>query len=281
MILQNAQNSRSLSEDAFRVIRNHINQRFGILFNDSDRYLVESRLEARIADLSLKNFDAYLDYLAQSTNLSELDTAIELLTNNETYFFREDYQLNAFLNELLPLLRKKKAQHRQLTIWSAGCSSGEEVYSIAIFIAGWFIVMGVRKQTVQNQKAWVFNLAQLILIVWFILAMTGLWSSIQRGLLGIPDMQIEGNMSTNFLLNWTQDRVASELPTPTVMSLHIFFFKGLMLLWALWLAYSLILKWLPWAWSCFSEGGIFKKMGKRKERKVDEEEVMELNESKE
>jgi hypothetical protein len=47
-----------------------------------------------------------------------------------------------------------------------------------------------------------------------------------------------------------------------------------MLLWALWLAYSLILKWLPWAWSCFSEGGIFKKMGRRKKKKVNEAEVI-------
>ncbi len=147
----------------------------------------------------------------------------------------------------------------------------------AILIAGWFIAMGVRKQAVQNQKPWVFNLAQLMLAVWFLLAMVNLWFSIQRGLLGIPDMQIQGNVSSNFILNWTQDRVASELPTPTVMSLHIFFFKGLMLLWALWLAYSLILKWLPWAWNCFSEGGIFKKMGKGKAKKVNDEEVMELD----
>ncbi len=140
---------------------------------------------------------------------------------------------------------------------------------IAIIIAGWFLAMGARKKAVQNQKPWVFNLAQLMLVIWFIIAIAGLWDSIQRGLLGIPEMQIQGNMSSDFILNWTQDRVASKLPTATVMSLHIFFFKGLMLLWALWLAYSLILKWLPWAWECFSDGGMFKAVGIWKKKKAD------------
>ena len=131
---------------------------------------------------------------------------------------------------------------------------------IAILIAGWFLAMGARKQAMQNRKAWVFNLIQLVLAVWFVIAMTGLWFSIQRGLLGIPDMQIQGNGSYNFILNWTQDRAASRMPVPWVVSLHIFVFKGLMLLWALWLSYSLILKWLPWAWECFNEGGFWRKM---------------------
>ena len=150
---------------------------------------------------------------------------------------------------------------------------------LAIIIAGWFLAIGIRKKTVQNQRAWIFNTTQLMLVIWFVFAMTGLWFSIQRGLLGIPDMQIQGNISSDLILNWTQDRVASALPATWVVSLHIFVFKGLMLLWALWLAYSLILKWLPWAWGCFSEGGIFKKMGKERDRKQDKEEVLELSES--
>jgi hypothetical protein len=139
----------------------------------------------------------------------------------------------------------------------------------AIVVAGWFIAMGLKKRAVQKQRDWVFNIAQIMLAVWFIAAIVCLWSSIESGLLGIPDMQIQGNGSTDYMLNWMQDRVASELPHPWVISLHIFFFKGLMLLWALWLAYSLILKWLPWAWGCFSEGGIFRKMNILKKKKSD------------
>jgi hypothetical protein len=100
--------------------------------------------------------------------------------------------------------------------------------------------------------------------------MTGLWTSIERGLLGIPDMQITGNGSSDFVLRWTQDRIASELPSVSVISVHIFIFKALMLLWALWLSYSLILKWLPWAWNCFSEGGVYRKLRKKDTKERDD-----------
>ena len=135
MNLSNAQNSHPLSKDSFQIIRMAINKRFGILFGDGDRYLLENRLTARLMDLQMGDFNEYAEFIGNGqTNGQEMDTAIELLTNNETYFFREDYQLRAFLDELLPVLHAKNRRHRQLTIWSAGCSSGEEVYSIAIFI---------------------------------------------------------------------------------------------------------------------------------------------------
>ena len=66
----------------------------------------------------------------------ELSEVIDLLTTNETYFFREDFQLKTFIDEILPELRKRKEQEgkRQLRIWSAGCSSGEEPYTIAMML---------------------------------------------------------------------------------------------------------------------------------------------------
>jgi chemotaxis protein methyltransferase CheR len=65
---------------------------------------------------------------------SELEEAVDLLTTNETYFFRQDYQLRAFAQEVLPRLAEANASRRRLTIWSAGCSTGEEVYTIAFFV---------------------------------------------------------------------------------------------------------------------------------------------------
>ncbi len=144
----------------------------------------------------------------------------------------------------------------------------------AIIIAGWFLAMGARHKAVSSRKAWVFNLTQILLIIWFLGAMGGLWSSIERGLLGIPNMQIQGNMSSDFFLKWTQDRITNTMPSAWVMSVNIFVFRGLMLLWALWLAYSLILKWLPWAWNCFSGGGIFKKMFQGRKKKTEKEEII-------
>ena len=143
---------------------------------------------------------------------------------------------------------------------------------IAIMIVGWFLATGLRKRYYPSNGRFRFNLAQIALVVWFVAATIGLWSSIKRGLLGIPNMQISGNGSSDFLLHWTQDRIASTMPLPSVLSLHIFVFKGLMLMWALWLAYPLILKWLPWGWSCFSEGGLWRKASAQKKKEKEEKE---------
>ncbi|MBN2341564.1 MAG: protein-glutamate O-methyltransferase CheR [Deltaproteobacteria bacterium] len=134
-----------LSITTFRIIRDLVNRRFGIFFQDSDRYLLESRLSSRIHELHLSDFEQYTECLCDPDHSKELDGAIEVLTNNETYFFREDYQLNAFAEELLPRIRLQNESRRQITIWSAGCSSGEEAYTIAMVInesrqfSGWDI----------------------------------------------------------------------------------------------------------------------------------------------
>ena len=81
--------------------------------------------------------------------------------------------------------------------------------------------------------------------------------AIERGLLGIPDMQIAGNHSTRFQLNWTQDRIGGIMPTPWVVSLPQWIYHLLMLVWSLWLALSLV-SWLRWAWGCFSTDHLWK-----------------------
>ena len=127
----------------------------------------------------------------------------------------------------------------------------------AVIVAGWFLVLGVRRRS--HADHWLsFNLSQLVLIAWTLAALSGLYLAIERGLLGIPDMQIAGNQSSDFYLHWTQDRTGTELPRPWVLSLPLLVYHLLMLAWALWLAASL-LKWFRWAWGCFAEGGIWKK----------------------
>ncbi len=124
-------------------------------------------------------------------------------------------------------------------------------------MAGWFLVLGVRRRS--HAGHWLsFNLSQLVLIAWTLAALSGLYLAIERGLLGIPDMQIAGNQSSDFYLHWTQDRTSIDLPRPWVFSLPLLVYHMLMLAWALWLAASL-LKWFRWAWGCFAEGGIWKK----------------------
>ena len=139
---------------------------------------------------------------------------------------------------------------------------------VAIMIVGWLIAFGLRQKHPSQNGWFYFNITQIILVAWTIAALVGLYISIQKGLLGIPNMQISGNGSSDFLLHWTQDRIGSTMPQPWVLSLPLLAYRILMLIWALWLAHSL-LKWLRWCWNCFSEGGMWKKIiiTKKKQKK--------------
>jgi len=95
------------------------------------------------------------------------------------------------------------------------------------------------------------------LVVLTILALTGLFSAIRRGLLGLPEMQISGNGSSASLLRWYHDRTGESLPRTWALSVPLMAYRGAMLAWALWIASSLI-RWLRWGWDCFSESGLWR-----------------------
>lgn len=139
--------------------------------------------------------------------------------------------------------------------------------AMALVIAGWLLVLGIRKQHFPSEKPFLFNLVQVAMVVWTIFAMGGLYDAISRGLLGIPDMQISGNGSSQATLKWTQDRIDMLMPHAWVISLPKLVFNVLMLLWAIWLAFSL-LTWLRWGWGCFSEGGTWVKMSFKRKQKA-------------
>ena len=124
-----------LAPEEFRLLRDMINVHFGLHFDDSGLYLFERRLAERVAALELSTFDEYYKYLRFNANgRRELEEAIETLTTKETYFFRQEYQLRAFQNELLPRIARANAASRQVSVWSAGCSTGEEAYTIAMLM---------------------------------------------------------------------------------------------------------------------------------------------------
>ena len=121
----------------FRLIRDFVNRFCGIYFADDSAYIVERRLRERLRELRLDDFGEYYRYLRYHPRAeSELESAAEVLTTNETYFFREAYQLRAFTDEILPVARARALARgaRRIDVWSAGCSSGEEVYTIAMLI---------------------------------------------------------------------------------------------------------------------------------------------------
>ena len=142
---------------------------------------------------------------------------------------------------------------------------------VAMLVVSWLLALGLRKEYTPDARGFLFNMSQVLLVIWTCAAMIGLYAAIQKGLLGIPGMQVTGNGSHNFLLHWTQDRITGITPPTWVLSLPMLVFRILMLLWALWLAFSLM-KWFRWGWQCFSEGGLWRKISFRK-KKTDMENV--------
>ncbi len=121
--------------EEFRLLRDLINDHAGLFFDDDSMFLFERRLGERVAALGLDGFHSYYKYLRfDPGGGAELEAALEALTTKETYFFRQEYQLRAFQQELLPRLFETNREQRRLTVWSAGCSTGEEAYTLAILI---------------------------------------------------------------------------------------------------------------------------------------------------
>jgi len=125
----------AMTEEGFRLLRDLIHAHCGIRFRDDLAYVLERRLAPR---LEVHGFSSYLEYHRfvrfDPRGPGELAEAIDLLTTNETYFYREPHQLRAFSREILPVLAERRAAARSLTILSAGCATGEEVYTIAILL---------------------------------------------------------------------------------------------------------------------------------------------------
>lgn len=138
----------SMSDDEFLLLRDCIYEHCGMYFDKDSKYILEKRLFNRLTDLNLPSFYEYYHYLKYNRNKEqELMDIMDVLTTNETYFFRESFQLKAFSDEIIPELIKNKTArgNRSLRIWSAGCSTGEEPYTIAMILstipklAGWKI----------------------------------------------------------------------------------------------------------------------------------------------
>ncbi len=124
-----------LHENEFRLLRDLIREHCGIFFDDGSQFLLERRLSRRLKIHNLNDFrDYYRLLLYDRKREEELGAVIDVLTVNETFFFREQNQLKAFSEEILPEIRNTGKEKRKVRIWSAGCSTGEEPYTIAMLI---------------------------------------------------------------------------------------------------------------------------------------------------
>jgi hypothetical protein len=128
---------------------------------------------------------------------------------------------------------------------------------VALPIVVWILALGWRAERGTAPGNVRFNIVQIALGVLTLVALVGLFAAIQKGLLGVPEMQIAGNGSYGGSLQWYQDRAGETLPRPWAFSLPLMVYRLAMLAWALWLAQAL-LGWLRWGWGCFTTAGLWR-----------------------
>ncbi|HHN64370.1 MAG TPA: protein-glutamate O-methyltransferase CheR [Nitrospirae bacterium] len=127
-------NDIRISYEDFQKFREYFYHKTGIWFDESKRYFVDKRLVERIAATGMCNFRSYFTMLRFQASGDELQNLINSMTVNETYFFREEYQLKCLVKSVLPEITEKKFDNLPIRIWSIPSSSGEEPYSIAIYL---------------------------------------------------------------------------------------------------------------------------------------------------
>jgi chemotaxis protein methyltransferase CheR len=124
----------TISHEEFLKFREFFYRKTGIQFEDSKRYFVDKRLIERIEATGSDTFRNYFITLRFETTGQELQTLTNLMTVNETYFFREEYQFKCLISSMLPEITTRRNKQRPIRIWSVPSSSGEEPYSIAMYL---------------------------------------------------------------------------------------------------------------------------------------------------
>jgi chemotaxis protein methyltransferase CheR len=129
-------NEFALGEREFEAIRSRLYSIAGISLSDAKRTLVIARLSKVIRGLALPSFAAYLDYLDQHGGPDDEQAFVNALTTNLTRFWREEHHFTHLVEHIGQLMRTR--EDKRLRIWSAGCSTGQEPYTIALsLLAAW------------------------------------------------------------------------------------------------------------------------------------------------
>ncbi|WP_339696641.1 protein-glutamate O-methyltransferase CheR [Celeribacter baekdonensis] len=122
----------AISDQAFARIAKIALREAGIVLATSKVSMVKSRLTRRLRALGMSSFDDYLDLVETGNDSTELGNFISALTTNVSHFFRENHHFEFLAKTILPSLQRKLAAGGKVRIWSAGCSNGQEPYSIAM-----------------------------------------------------------------------------------------------------------------------------------------------------
>jgi len=125
--------SVQMSPQEFVALRDFVYSKSGIYFREAKKYFLETRVSRRISELSLKSYGDYMKLLQGGGGAEELKRLFNEVTTNETSFWRNPPQIEAFQNIVLPEVASlARARGNRFRIWSAACSSGEEPYTLAM-----------------------------------------------------------------------------------------------------------------------------------------------------
>ncbi len=123
-----------ITREDFLKFREFFYRKTGIMFAESKRYFVDKRLSERIKTSGYPDFRSYFNFMRFQASGEELQHLTNLMTVNETYFFREEYQFQSLVESMLPEITARKKEKTPIRIWSIPSSSGEEPYSIALYL---------------------------------------------------------------------------------------------------------------------------------------------------
>jgi chemotaxis protein methyltransferase CheR len=124
-----------MSDETYRLLREYIYQQTGIYFQDNKKYLLEARLGKRLQVLNMSSFEQYVQLIKYGTRRNEeVRHFYDAITINETFFFRNEPQFEAFEHTLVPAILAARAPgaRQKLRVWSSASSSGEEAHTLAM-----------------------------------------------------------------------------------------------------------------------------------------------------
>lgn len=147
-----------------------------------------------------------------------------------------------------------------------GIGLSQSSIETVVVVVGWLFALALRERMKEDISDSKFNFTQVTLVILTLLALVQLFGAISHGLLGYPDMQIQGNQSNAYDLKWYQDQTEAVTPTAWMLSVPLMTYRLLMLAWSIWLAFAL-LQWLKWGWQSFSTHGLWRTIELKRAKK--------------
>lgn len=137
-----------ISRGEYNLISKLVKEKFGIHLGDKKQALVAGRLNKVLKDNGFRNFKEYYNHIISDTSNVSLNELINRLSTNHTYFFREKIHFEYFIKNILPHLNQTNKTQKEIRVWSCGCSSGEEAYTLAILM---------NEFSLKNREKWLFK----------------------------------------------------------------------------------------------------------------------------